>query len=112
MTKLIVRLPDNSQPGSFMRRMEMLRAYDAFTDDKAAERTKILALRELYERVIAVCATDDGTPVAEALEQVSAADFDALVQLYLSGAGETIPNRSDGGSRSGPPVLESRPSGS
>ena len=95
MTNLIVTPLNTKAPGSFRRRMAIIEAL-ATTQDKAAKPAEVvIALRDLYHQVTGACRTDDGTAVEEALDSLSAAQFDDLVGVFIRGE-ETIPNASNG----------------
>lgn len=87
MTKLIVEPVDLNAAGSFKLRDQWLSAYMQMSEaKKASEYARgYVMLRDL---AVARMSTDDGTPVEEALADVSAAQFDALLmQLF---GGETV----------------------
>lgn len=95
MTKLIVEALDLSAPGSYALRDTWLTAYIQMSE---AKRTAEFAAgyAKVRDLVIARATTDDGTPVADALAQISAEQFDALIGQVLSGGEETIPPVSSG----------------
>jgi len=92
MTQLIVTPIDMAAKGSFAKRKRLLRAY---ADMQAAVKDNdIGVLTAAYESIEAMVVTqlttDDGTPVAIALEDASAEQFDQLMGGLL---GEpTVPN--------------------
>jgi hypothetical protein len=97
MTKIIVTPIDNSAPGSYRERRRLLRAFVAVTKPadvvSGAQLADLLEAREQLDNlIIARAKTDDGTPLAEALEEISADDFIALYTAIMSG--ETVPNQS------------------
>ena len=94
MTRIIVTPIDMSAPGSYLARKNLLKAYAAFQDAQKTTdiREMVGAFDALEALVRAHAETDDGTPLAEALEQASAEQFDALVGALLTG--ETVPNAS------------------
>lgn len=93
MTKLIVTPINMGAPGSFKQRKRLLRAMAAVEQARQDEGvTQLVTALEAIEAL--VCdhlETDDGTPVADALEMCSADDFDALLGGLLSDT-ETVPN--------------------
>ena len=92
MTQLIVTPIDLTAPGSFLQRKRLLRAVAALQEaQKAGDVAGVLDGYEQLESLVREhLETDDGTPVEEALEQCSAADFDKLANALMSG--ETVPN--------------------
>jgi len=96
MTKIIVTPIDMSARGSYRERQKLMRLWaQVGTVGTGADLPAFVSAMDNLEAVVVRHAeTDDGTPVAEALENASAEDFDALV-LALMGVGvETIPNAS------------------
>ena len=92
MTQLIVTPIDMSARGSFKLRKKLLTAYADMQE--AIKANDIRALTAAYDTIEAMVRdrleTDDGTPVADALEEASAEQFDQLMGGLL---GEpTIPN--------------------
>lgn len=92
MTQLIVTPIDMSARGSFKLRKKLLTAYADMQE--AIKSNDIRALTAAYDTIEAMVRdrleTDDGTPVADALEEASAEQFDQLMGGLL---GEpTIPN--------------------
>lgn len=92
MTKLIVTPIDMAAKGSFKLRKRLLTAYADMQD--AIKGNDVRALTAAYDTIEAMVRdrleTDDGTPVADALEEASAEQFDQLMGGLL---GEpTIPN--------------------
>lgn len=81
MTKLIVTPIDMSAKGSFKARKRLLEAYANMQDAIAQNNVRLLA--EAYDAIEAMVVdrleTDDGTPVAEALDECSAEQFDQLM---------------------------------
>jgi hypothetical protein len=94
MTKLIVTPIDMAAPGSYRERQKVLRLLGAVQELKSGADLASFAeaLDELEAVVVRHAETDDGTPVAEALEMATASDFDQLVIALLGGA--TVPNAS------------------
>lgn len=92
MTKLIVTPIDMAAKGSFKLRKRLLSAYADMQE--AIKNNDIRTLTNAYDAIEALVRdrleTDDGTPVAEALEDASAEQFDQLMGGLL---GEpTLPN--------------------
>jgi hypothetical protein len=97
VTKIIVTPIDNSAPGSYRERRNLLRAFADVTKASAVENgSDLAALLDARERldaiVIAHAETEDGTSLDEALDEISGDDFSALLTAILSG--ETVPNPS------------------
>ena len=79
MTNLIVRPIDMSAPGSFRQRSRLMRAIALMrdNDDGAAAAAAYIAVEDIaLERIV----TDDGTSVEDALDKLSADQFDELLQ--------------------------------
>jgi hypothetical protein len=94
MTKLILAPFDPSAPGSHAQRMRMLELVDAYegarTEGSGLSVAR-LSLR-INELILPRLRTDDGTPVAEALAQISADDYDLLVQgMFAATGADTVP---------------------
>jgi hypothetical protein len=92
MTQLIVTPIDMAAKGSFRLRKRLLAAYADMQEAIASNNVR--GLTAAYDAIEAMVVdrleTDDGTPVAEALEDASAEQFDRLMGGLL---GEpTIPN--------------------
>ena len=92
MTKLIVTPIDMSAAGSYVQRKRLVRTIARLQGAQEKQRAAEMvgAFDDLEALVTAHLETDDGTPVADALEQLSANDFDQMVGA-LVGA-ETVPN--------------------
>ncbi|NIV36806.1 MAG: hypothetical protein GWN58_47435 [Anaerolineae bacterium] len=93
MTQLIVTPIDMSAPGSFRQRSRLMRAIAMMRDNKdgAAVAAAYIAVEDL---VLERLETDDGTPVEDVLDRLSADDFDELLQTM---AGENaVPTESAG----------------
>ena len=91
MTTLIVRPIDSSAPGSFRQRSKLMQSIAMMNrnDDPSALAEAYLIVESL---VLDRCETDDGTSVEEVLDQLSADDFDKLLESL---AGEnTVPTES------------------
>ena len=95
MTKLIVAALDLDAPGSYRLRDVWLSAY---LEMSGAKRTAEFAAgyAKVRDLVLQRATTDDGTPVEDALAQVTANQFDTLIGQVLSGGEETIPPASSG----------------
>ena len=92
MTKLIVTPIDMAAPGSFKLRK---RLFGAFTAMKEAESsTNGIAVMAAYttieDMILDRLETDDGTPVADALDEISAEQFDTMIGGLLGTP--TVPN--------------------
>ena len=94
MSKIIVTPIDMSAPGSYRARKELLRAYAVLQDaQKTTDIAQMMTAFDALEKLVCAHAeTDDGSTLAEALEQASADDFDRLIGALL--VGETVPNPS------------------
>ena len=92
MTKLLVTPIDMAAKGSYRERQRLLHAYGALQESqKHTDIGEMSRAFDAFEALISAHATtDDGSTVAEALEQASANDFDLLLGALL-GRGETIP---------------------
>ena len=94
MTTLIVKPIDMAAPGSYRQRSRLLRTIASIgdvsnVDDGAAVAQAYLEIEDL---VLSRLETDDGTPVEDALDRLSANDFDVLLQTL---AGENaVPTQS------------------
>lgn len=93
--KLIVRAIDPDAPGSYRARDRLLCVYGNLREAKGPEES-VAAYRAARDFVLERAETDDGTPVEDALDQVSANQFDALLVDLLRGGEETIPQASSG----------------
>ncbi len=111
-TQLIVRPIVLSEPGSyrerrqFLRLLKRLRATSEAKDGDAV----IAVLEEAEALVLSRLRTDDGSPVEDALDQISANQFDQLLSAiaFETGVGEasTVPSK-DGTVASQEPSLPS-----
>jgi len=81
MTKLIVTPIDPAAPGSWRKRSQLLRAAQKMASEDGAEQVEGYLLLE--DAAMDRLKTDDGTPVADVLDQLSADDFDELVEALL-----------------------------
>lgn len=88
MTTLIVTPLDPDAPGSYRQRSAIMRALAAAQEGGSA---MIAAYVQVEDLVISRLHTDDGTPVENALEQVSANEFDDLLKGLLAGGEEAVP---------------------
>lgn len=95
MTKLIVAQFDADAPGS-QRVRDIWFAAMAEWQGAATIAAKAAAYIKVRDLVVERAETDDGTPVDEALAQISASQFDNLIMQVLSGGEETIPPASSG----------------
>lgn len=79
MTTLIVTPIDMAAAGSFRQRSRLMRAIAMMRDNDDAT-TMAAAYIAVEDIALERLETDDGTPVEDALDQLSADDFDALLQ--------------------------------
>lgn len=93
MTTLIVKPLDYTAPGSFRQRSRLLRSVALMRNAK--DPAEIAAAYVMLEDLaLERCATDDGSPVADVLDMLSAEQFDQLMQSI---AGESpVPTKSAG----------------
>lgn len=91
LTTLIVTPMDMEAPGSYRQRRALLQAGAAQESKDGAVRAR--AVMAVEDVVLAHLSTDDGTPVEEALDRLSAAEFDALIPMLL---GEAVDPQSAG----------------
>lgn len=89
-TTLVVKAIDLSQPGSYGERrrfLRLLRRLQAMNGAQDAEAV-LATLDEADELLRGRLATDDGTPVEEVLDRISANDFDRLLSaIAFEGGG-------------------------
>ena len=92
MTKLIVTPIDMAAAGSYAQRKRLIRALARLQDAQEKQRAMEMvgAFEDLEWLVTAHLETDDGTPVPDALEELSANDFDQMVGALVNA--ETVPN--------------------
>lgn len=87
---------DNSTPGSLKLQRRLLRLTGEM--ERAQQQRNIAAVSEaiegLIELVSGYLATDDGAPVAAALDECSVDEFNEIVSGLLSGGG-VPPTKSD-----------------
>lgn len=100
MTTIIVKPIDMSAPGSFRQRQKMMKA-SAIMQRAQAKNDMVgmySALLEIHDIFIANCSTDDGTPLEDALDQMSANQFDEMLKAFTSQnsvptkSGENLPD--------------------
>lgn len=107
MTKLIVTPIDYSAPGSYILRRRVLRAgkmiNDAFAKDPPDGMAAIDAAVQIDDIVLDRVRTGDGSPLEDALDEISADDFDALLGALLTAV---VPTKSASSSKSGEPEQE------
>ena len=82
MTTLIITPIDMSKPGSFRQRSKLMRAV-ALTRDSTDVAAVAAAYMGIEDLVMERLETDDGTPVADVLDQLSAKQFDELMTGML-----------------------------
>jgi hypothetical protein len=93
--RLIVKAIDPDAPGSYRARDRLFSVYGGLRNAKGPEES-VAAYRAARDFILERAETDDGTPVEEALDQVSANQFDELLVVLLRGGEETIPPVSSG----------------
>ncbi len=95
MTKLTITPIDMAAKGSYRERQRVWKLYSAIqTAQKEVDIGALdAAFAGLEELVARHAVTDDGTSISEALDELSAEEFDALMGALL-GRGETVPNPS------------------
>jgi len=81
MTKLIVIPIDPAARGSYRQRSKLLRAAQKMASGDGA--TQVQGYLELEDAALDRLKTDDGTPVEDVLDSMSADDFDALMEALL-----------------------------
>ena len=81
MTKLLVKPIDPAAKGSWRQRSKLLRAATKMASEDGAE--QVQGYLELEDAAFDRLETDNGTPVSEALDQLSADQFDELVEALL-----------------------------
>ena len=82
MTTLIVTPINFDEPGSFRQRQRLMRAV-ALMRDSASGSAMAEAYLGVEDLVLERIDTDDGTPVEDALDQLSARGFDELMQAMM-----------------------------
>jgi hypothetical protein len=83
MTQLIVEPIDMDAPGSYRKRARLLRAIQAVQEGDGLEQAT--ALVDVEDLIIGQLSTDNGTPVDDALDELSANQFDQLLSGILGG---------------------------
>lgn len=85
MATLIVQPFDPKAKGSFRQRMALLQAFERMGAAKKSNLTTdyAAAQAELFRATISRLSTDDGTPVDDLLDELSADDFDTLMDATL-----------------------------
>ena len=94
MTKLILSAFDPAAPGSFMERQRLLELVEEWETAREEGKPGALArlARRMSELVLKRLRTDDGTPVEDALELLSANEYDELAQgLLTAGGSDNVP---------------------
>ena len=96
MTKLIVRPLDPNAPGSYRERKALMalakrfRAILAMSEDDPERASALVEVFDAQEQfLLPRLSTDDGTPVDEVLDRLSAVEFDQL--LSAAGGTEAVP---------------------
>lgn len=110
--KLIVKPIDPTQPGSYRERkqfLEVARRLDAVKDGKDIRDT-LAAYDALEALMLPRLVTDDGSPIEDALDQLSANQFDELIADLSFGA-DAVPPVSASDSSSPSEVTETLPTG-
>ncbi len=91
MTQLIVKPINLTEPGSYRARKQFLRVHRRLMElpDTTDAKTTFAVYEEIDNLLLSQLRTDDGTPVEDALDQLSAAQFDQLFQAiaFESGVG-------------------------
>ncbi|MDO8674123.1 MAG: hypothetical protein Q7O66_22145 [Dehalococcoidia bacterium] len=94
MTKLFVRAIDSEAPGSYRDRARLFAIVEKLEQAKTSSDPYLTAqaFRLIEEALMPRLSTDDGTPVNDVLDRLSARDFDALLSgLMSSSSEETVP---------------------
>ena len=86
MTRLIVQPIDPAAPGSWRQRSQMFAAIRLVTDvqESGSVSDTLVAYSALEALLIPRLRTDDGTPVEAVLDQLSANEFDAMLESVAS----------------------------
>ena len=92
MTTLIVKPIDPAAPGSWRQRSKLLRAAQKMASEDGAEQVEGYLLLE--DAAMDRLETDNGTPVQDVLDQLSADDFDKLVEALLESPVPTMSGNS------------------
>lgn len=91
MTELIVRPVNLDEPGSYRERKRFIGLLKRLRDLQAAGSADVFDVLEEADTLIRDrLSTDDGSPVEDALDRLSANQFDALLSAvaFTSGVGE------------------------
>ncbi len=93
MTKLFVHPIDPDAPGSYRDRAKLFAIVAKLDEAKQTiePAATAAAFRMIEEAILPRLATDDGTPVSEALDQLSARDFDALLGGLMGSPDDIVP---------------------
>ncbi|MBI2934669.1 MAG: hypothetical protein HYY29_03760 [Chloroflexi bacterium] len=94
MTKLFVRAIDPAQPGSYRDRARLFAIVEKLEAAKASSDPYLTAqaFRLIDEALMPRLSTDDGTAVEDALDMLSAREFDGLLSGLMSASSEdTVP---------------------
>lgn len=86
--KLILAPFDPAAPGSHAQRMRMMELVEQYEEAQATGKGMARIARKINELVLPRLHTDDDSPVADALERVSANEYDVLVGGLFATAGE------------------------
>lgn len=101
--KITVTPIDMDAPGSFRARNRLIEAMEAIEDAEGKNDVRAIAkaMRAIQALIIPHVRTDEDTPVQEALDKISANDFDKLL-MGVMGNMEAIPPVSANSSTDGP----------
>ena len=93
MTRLIVDPIDPNAKGSWRLHRRLLGASKTITESqKAGDGTgAVAALESIYDLVVSRLSTEDGSPVDDALDDISVNDFQTLITAI---SGEPVPTES------------------
>ena len=92
MTQLIVTPIDMTAPGSYRQRKQFLQVARRLTNLKSGDSTQTLdAMMEMEALILAHLRTDDGTPVEDVLDELSAKQFDDLLSAITFSEGDSVP---------------------
>ena len=83
MTKLLVKSIKADEPGSWRKRRRLMEAMQKAQAELGADNT-IAAFLAVEDIVLDRLETDDGTPVDEVLDELSAEDFDEILQGLIA----------------------------
>jgi len=94
VTKIIITPFDLTAPGSYRRWKTQVERIGKLADIANVPPAEVVAILEGIERdIIEYGETEDGTPVADALNDISMEQYQALARATLGQ--ETVPNVSD-----------------